>query len=130
MNQLLTELAKMLHLGNDAIQNLANNYPQIREQYIAWQSYTKIIDGLTDFDMLIGVLIFISAVVFLMSFFYISEEATLVWTKYLHKYARRFVIGSILTYLLLHVAITALQIIRVNTAPEIDAIVKIVEKDK
>lgn len=35
MNQLLAELAKTLHLGNDAIQNLAENYPQIRAQYIA-----------------------------------------------------------------------------------------------
>ena len=30
MNQLLAELAKTLHLGNDVIQNLVNNYPQIR----------------------------------------------------------------------------------------------------
>lgn len=72
----------------------------------------------------------ISAVVFLMSFFYISEEATLVWTKYLHKYARRAVVGSILMYVFLQVSITSLQIMRVNAAPEIDAIVKIVEKDK
>lgn len=129
MNQLLTELAKMLHLGNDAIQNLANNYPQIREQYIAWQSYTKIIDGLKDLGTLVGLILVLSVIVTIISFaFRIDED--LLWAKSASKYASRFAIGSVLVYVLLQVSITSLQVMRVNAAPEIDAIVKIVEKDK
>ena len=129
MNQLLAELAKVLHLGNDALQNIAHNYPQIREQYIAWESYTKIIEGLKDLGILVGLILVLSVIVTIISFaFRIDDD--LLWAKSASKYARRAVVGSILMYVFLQVSITSLQIMRVNAAPEIDAIVKIVEKDK
>lgn len=36
MDNVLNELAQILHVGNDALQKLISQYPQIREQYIQY----------------------------------------------------------------------------------------------
>ena len=36
MEELIQELAKTLHIGNDAIQSLITNYPQLRQQLTAY----------------------------------------------------------------------------------------------
>ena len=46
MNNVLNELAQILHVGNDALQKLISQYPQIREQYVQYmmlESYDQML---------------------------------------------------------------------------------------
>lgn len=46
MNNVLNELAQILHVGNDTLQKLINHYPQIRDQYIQYmmlESYDQML---------------------------------------------------------------------------------------
>ena len=46
MDNVLNELAQILHVGNDALQKLISQYPQIREQYIQYmmlESYDQML---------------------------------------------------------------------------------------
>lgn len=46
MNNVLNELAQILHVGNDTLQKLINHYPQIRDQYVQYmmlESYDQML---------------------------------------------------------------------------------------
>lgn len=56
MNELLTEIAKTFNIGNETVQNIIQNYPQLRQQ-IAVYNITTTIQAIT------GVAIFLTLVV-------------------------------------------------------------------
>ena len=42
MEVLLQEIAKTFHIGNEAVQNIIDNYPQLRQQIVAY-NFTSVI---------------------------------------------------------------------------------------
>ena len=47
MDVLIQEIAKTFNIGNEAVQNIINNYPQLRQQ-IALYNVTTMVQGFDD----------------------------------------------------------------------------------
>lgn len=75
MDNVLNELAQILHVGNDALQKLINHYPQIREQYVQYmmlESYDQML--LTMFLITCVTIISLIAAWLFVYFFEIDEK--------------------------------------------------------
>jgi len=56
MNELLTEIAKTFNIGNETVQNIIQNYPQLRQQIAVYNITTTI-------EAIAGIAIFLTLVV-------------------------------------------------------------------
>ena len=59
MNNILNQLAQTLHISNETIQNVTNNYPQLREQFIKWSDLQMNIEALNNLATLVVLLFFL-----------------------------------------------------------------------
>lgn len=64
MNELLTEIAKTFNIGNETVQNIIQNYPQLRQQIAVYNITTTI-------EAIAGVAIFLTLVVSIFAGLYV-----------------------------------------------------------
>lgn len=79
MEQLLQELAKTLNISNDAVQTILQNYPQLRQEFVAYY-ITNMIGSLSETITFLA--LFIGAAGLPMTHFYTNPK-TRFWGKLL-----------------------------------------------
>lgn len=90
MEQLIQELAKTLNIGNDTLQSLIQNYPQLRQQLIAY----NITDMIGTFSASTG---FVAFILFVLLLFW--EDGHLnFWSRLLGISAVSLVIIALISY--------------------------------
>lgn len=110
MNELLTEIAKTFNIGNETVQNIIQNYPQLRQQIAVYNITTTTIEAIT------GVAIFLTLVVSIFAGLHVlnmkyemienKDNETQEATKLAKKIAKVAFIGlvvSILTFIAMDV---------------------------
>ena len=74
MNNVLNELAQILHVGNDTLQKLINQYPQIREQYVQYMMLESYDQTLLTMFVITGVTIISLIAAWLFVYFFEIDE--------------------------------------------------------
>lgn len=109
MNELLTEIAKTFNIGNETVQNIIQNYPQLRQQIAVYNITTTI-------EAIAGIAIFLTLVVSIFAGIHVvnmkyemienkdneTQEATKL-TKKIAKVAFIGLVVSILTFIAMDV---------------------------
>lgn len=111
MNELLTEIAKTFNIGNETVQNIIQNYPQLRQQIAVYNITTTI-------EAIVGVAIFLTFATLLLAGLHAlnmkyetitdnddETQASLKITKKIVKVAFIGLVVSLLTF----IAVDALQ---------------------
>lgn len=105
MNELLTEIAKTFNIGNETVQNIIQNYPQLRQQIAVYNITTTI-------EAIVGVAIFLTFATLLLAGLHAlnmkyetitdnddETEASLKITKKIVKVAFIGLVVSLLTFI-------------------------------
>lgn len=111
MNELLQEIAKTFNIGNETVQNIIQNYPQLRQQIAVYNITTTI-------EAIVGVAIFLTFATLLLAGLHVlnmkyetitdnddETQASLKITKKIVKVAFIGLVVSLLTF----IAVDALQ---------------------
>lgn len=109
MNELLTEIAKTFNIGNETVQNIIQNYPQLRQQ-IAVYNITTTIQAITGVAIFLTLLVSIFAGLHVLNMKYeiIADnddetQEALKLTKKIAKVAFIGLVVSILTFIAMDV---------------------------
>lgn len=122
MNNILNQLAQTLHISNETIQNVTNNYPQLREQFIKWSDLQMNIEALNNLATISGIVVLLAFVIW--AFTHVEK---IVKVEKFMKYA---IVFSIIVAVAAETGIFYLRKSQLHQAPEITAIMKLVETKK
>lgn len=122
MNNILNQLAQTLHISNETIQNVTNNYPQLREQFIKWSDLQMNIEALNTLATISGIVVLLAFVIW--AFTHVEK---IVKVEKFMKYA---IVFSIIVAVAAETGIFYLRKSQLHQAPEITAIMKLVETKK
>ena len=122
MNNILNQLAQTLHISNETIQNVTNNYPQLREQFIKWSDLQMNIEALNTLATISGIVVLLAFVIW--AFTHVEK---IVKVEKFMKYA---IVFSLIVAVAAETGIFYLRKSQLHQAPEITAIMKLVETKK
>lgn len=122
MNNVLNQLAQTLNISNETIQNVTNNYPQLREQFIKWSDLQMNIEALNNLATISGIVVLLAFVIW--AFTHVEK---IVKVEKFMKYA---IVFSIIVAVAAETGIFYLRKSQLHQAPEITAIMKLVETKK
>ena len=122
MNNILNQLAQTLHISNETIQNVTNNYPQLREQFIKWSDLQMNIEALNNLATISGIVVLLAFVIW--AFTHVEK---IVKVEKFMKYA---IVFSIIVAVAAETGIFYLRKSQLHQAPEITAIMKLVKTKK
>lgn len=120
INNVLNQLAQTLHISNETLQKVVNNYPQLREQFIKWSDLQMNIEALNTLATISGIVVLLAFVIW--AFTHVEK---IVKVEKFMKYA---IIFSIIIAVAAETGIFYLRKSQLHQAPEITALMKLVEK--
>ena len=122
MNNVLNQLAQTLNISNETLQKVTNNYPQLREQFIKWSDLQMNIEALNNLATISGIVVLLAFVIW--AFTHVEK---IVKVEKFMKYA---IVFSIIVAVAAETGIFYLRKSQLHQAPEITAIMKLVETKK
>ena len=122
MNNILNQLAQTLHISNETIQNVTNNYPQLREQFIKWSDLQMNIEALNNLATISGIVVLLAFVIW--AFTHVEKIVNV------EKFMKYAIVFSIIVAVAAETGIFYLRKSQLHQAPEITAIMKLVETKK
>ena len=135
MNNILNQLAQTLHISNETIQNVTNNYPQLREQFIKWSDLQMNIEALNNLATISGIVVLLAFVIW--AFTHVEKIVFVIWAfthvekiVKVEKFMKYAIVFSIIVAVAAETGIFYLRKSQLHQAPEITAIMKLVETKK
>ena len=122
MNNVLNQLAQTLHISNETIQNVTNNYPQLREQFIKWSDLQMNIEALNTLATISGIVVLLAFVIW--AFTHVEKIVKV------EKFMKYTIVFSLIVAVAAETGIFYLRKSQLHQAPEITAIMKLVETKK
>lgn len=122
MNNVLNQLAQTLNISNETLQKVINNYPQLREQFIKWSDLQMNIEALNTLATISGIVVLLAFVIW--AFTHVEK---IVKVEKFMKYA---IVFSLIVAVTAETGIFYLRKSQLHQAPEITAIMKLVETKK
>ena len=120
INNVLNQLAQTLHISNETLQKVVNNYPQLREQFIKWSDLQMNIEALNTLATISGIVVLLAFVIW--AFTHVEK---IVKVEKFMKYA---IVFSLIVAVAAETGIFYLRKSQLHQAPEITALMKLVEK--
>lgn len=120
MNNVLNQLAQTLHISNETLQNVTNNYPQLREQFIKWSDLQMNIEALNTLATISGIVVLLAFVIW--AFTHVEKIVKV------EKFMKYTIVFSLVIAVAAETGIFYLRKAQLHQAPEITAIMKVVEK--
>lgn len=122
MNNVLNQLAQTLNISNETIQNITNNYPQLREQFIKWSDLQMNIEALNTLATISGIVVLLAFVIW--AFTHVEKIVKV------EKFMKYTIVFSLIVAIAAETGIFYLRKSQLHQVPEITAIMKLVETKK
>lgn len=122
MNNVLNQLAQTLHISNETLQKVVNNYPQLREQFIKWSDLQMNIEALNTLATISGIVVLLAFVIW--AFTHVEEIVKV------EKFMKYTIVFSLIVAVAAETGIFYLRKSQLHQAPEMTAIMKVVETKK
>lgn len=120
MNNVLNQLAQTLHISNETLQKAVNNYPQLHEQFIKWSDLQMNIEALNTLATISGIVVLLAFVIW--AFTHVEKIVKV------EKFMKYTIVFSIIVAVAAETGIFYLRKSQLHQAPEITALMKLVEK--
>lgn len=122
MNNVLNQLTQTLHISNETLQKAVNNYPQLREQFIKWSDLQMSIEALNTLATISGIVVLLAFVIW--AFTHVEKIVKV------EKFMKYTIVFSLIVAIAAETGIFYLRKSQLHQAPEITAIMKLVETKK
>ena len=122
MNNVLNQLAQTLHISNETLQKVVNNYPQLREQFIKWSDLQMNIEALNTLATISGIVVLLAFVIW--AFTHVEKIVKV------EKFMKYTIVFSLIVAVAAETGIFYLRKSQLHQAPEITALMKLVETKK
>lgn len=122
MNNVLNQLTQTLHISNETLQNAVNNYPQLREQFIKWSDLQMNIEALNTLATISGIVVLLAFVIW--AFTHVEKIVKV------EKFMKYTIVFSLIVAIAAETGIFYLRKSQLHQAPEITAIMKVIETKK
>ena len=122
MNNVLNQLTQTLHISNETLQKAVNNYPQLREQFIKWSDLQMSIEVLNTLATISGIVVLLAFVIW--AFTHVEKIVKV------EKFMKYTIVFSLIVAVAAETGIFYLRKSQLHQAPEITAIMKLVETKK
>ena len=122
MNNVLNQLTQTLHISNETLQKAVNNYPQLREQFIKWSDLQMSIEALNTLATISGIVVLLAFVIW--AFTHVEKIVKV------EKFMKYTIVFSLIVAIAAETGIFYLRKSQLHQAPEITALMKLVETKK